>query len=110
MITIKINENTNGYYIRSFGHSGYAPQGEDIVCAAVSAIMLHMAMISAEFSDGRLEEMREGYIRVFLPKNKITELIIEALESTLRTLTIRYGNYVTYCTEQGGDEKIKQSL
>ncbi len=110
MINIEISKEKNGYHITSSGHSGYAPQGEDIVCAAVSAIMLHMSMVSAEFPDGKLEEMREGYIRVFLPKNKTTELIIEALESTLRTLRIRYGEYVTHSIVQGGDEKNKESL
>ena len=110
MINIEISAEQNGYHITSAGHSGYAPQGEDIVCAGISAVMLHMAMVSAEFSDGELEEMKEGFIRVFLPKNKTTELIIKALESTLRTLQIRYGNYFMYCKVKGGDEKIKQSL
>lgn len=110
MINIEIYKEKNGYHITSLGHSGYAPQGEDIVCAAVSAIMLHMSMISAEFHEGKLEEMKEGYIRVYLPRNDTTELIIEALKSTLRTLGIRYGKYVSWCTVQGGDEKRKRSL
>ncbi len=40
MITIKLKRSPNGY-IRSFsatGHAGYAPEGSDIVCAAITAI------------------------------------------------------------------------
>lgn len=39
MIDIKINMKSGDMEIKVKGHAGYAPHGQDIVCAGVSAIL-----------------------------------------------------------------------
>lgn len=46
------------------GHAGYAPKGEDIVCAAVSALMLALAERLQERNMIREMVMRPGYMTI----------------------------------------------
>ena len=96
MIQVEIKESRDKYRITAKGHSGYAPEGEDIVCAAVSSIMLFVASASACLNDGELIDMESGLTDVRLPKNEETELIIEALKIAFDTMRIRYGQYINF--------------
>ena len=46
------------------GHAGYAPAGKDIVCAAVSALVLALAERLQEKNLVRELVMRPGYVRI----------------------------------------------
>ena len=46
------------------GHAGYAPTGKDIVCAAVSALVLALAERLQEKNLVRELIMRPGYVRI----------------------------------------------
>ena len=46
------------------GHAGYAPAGRDIVCAAVSALVLALAERLQEKNLVRELIMRPGYVRI----------------------------------------------
>lgn len=46
------------------GHAGYAPAGEDIVCAAVSALVLALAERLQEKNLVKELIMRPGYVRI----------------------------------------------
>lgn len=61
MITVKIRD---GNIIVS-GHAGKAPKGQDIVCAAVSAITLTLinGLQNVAKSDFR-EEIRDGFVKI----------------------------------------------
>ena len=96
MISVEIKESSDKYRITAKGHSGYAPEGEDIVCAAVSSIMLFVASASACLNDGELIAMKSGLTDVKLPKNEETELIIDALKIAFDTMRIRYGKYIKF--------------
>lgn len=39
MIRIRITRHRDGLDIHAVGHAGYAPRGEDIVCAGISALL-----------------------------------------------------------------------
>ena len=56
MITVTISRNAEELIVEVSGHSNYAPQGEDIVCAGVSALTL-MCANAAMLSDGKIEKM-----------------------------------------------------
>lgn len=43
MITIIYDEKEHDMILQASGHAGFAPKGQDIVCAAVSALMLSLA-------------------------------------------------------------------
>jgi uncharacterized protein YsxB (DUF464 family) len=39
MIRIRVTRRANGVEIHAVGHAGYAPRGEDVVCAGISALL-----------------------------------------------------------------------
>ena len=39
MIRIRVTEGEEGFILSATGHAGYAPRGQDIVCAGVSALL-----------------------------------------------------------------------
>ena len=39
MICIRITEREDGVELSAHGHAGYAPRGQDVVCAGVSALL-----------------------------------------------------------------------
>lgn len=43
MITIIYDEKGKDMSLQASGHAGYAPKGQDIVCAAVSTLMQSLA-------------------------------------------------------------------
>lgn len=43
------------------GHAGYAPAGQDIVCAAVSALMYALAGYLEETGQAARSDIRRGY-------------------------------------------------
>lgn len=108
MTNIEIQKNEKDFVVTASGHSGYAPEGIDIVCSAITSLMMFISSASA-CAGGKLEEMRSGYTRIRLQRNEKTELIIEALIMTLDTMRTRYGKYIktSVC---GGDEKNSRSI
>jgi len=102
MITITLDRSPNGL-IRSFtasGHAGYAPEGSDIICAAVTAI--------AATTIGSLQDlaklnityrMDDGYITCSLPDFKsmdpdrfqVAKTLMEAMAIGCRQIEHSYG-------------------
>ena len=84
------------------GHAEYSEKGEDIVCAAISALSMHtlnglsdVVGISVGF------EVREAYLECILPDNLSTEVaksakvLLDALYLSLDNLQKQYGKYIT---------------
>ncbi len=95
MINIELKESEKEFCFTVSGHAGYAPAGEDIVCAGVSSAMLFIASFVI-VTEGRIVEMKPSYSQVILSKNELTELIAEAAKSAFETMTVRYGKYVNF--------------
>ncbi|WP_406677912.1 ribosomal-processing cysteine protease Prp [Moorella sp. ACPs] len=83
------------------GHSGYRPKGEDIVCAAVSALA-QTAVLSLK---DHLEEeprvsIREGFLECRLPAclspagQEKARVILKTIETGLNAIATDYGDYV----------------
>ena len=83
MIRITIEKSSDSYVsFRSCGHAGYAPAGEDIICAAVSALVITAVNSIETFTDDSMElEEGEGYVffRLDSPVSKETRLLMDAL-------------------------------
>ncbi|NMB34817.1 MAG: ribosomal-processing cysteine protease Prp [Firmicutes bacterium] len=110
MIKIKVRRdgrgNPIGLEIR--GHALFAPQGGDIVCAAVS--ILAQTVVFALKDLVRLDfpaKIKEGYLSVSAPaameKKKADKffLLMETMLLGLREIAFSYPDYVDY-TERGG--------
>ena len=111
MIGIYIVRNNNGK-IDGFevsGHSGYANKGEDIVCAAVSAIVQTAVMgIYDVISIDIIYTQRDGYAKFELPseltleQKRAAHVILETMFVGLKSIEMQYGSFV-FIEESGGD-------
>lgn len=70
MITITVKREDGIYRsFRSEGHSGYADEGSDIICAAVSALSVNaLNSIESLTGDTVKDEAREGYLYAEFPE------------------------------------------
>ena len=81
------------------GHSGYADYGEDVVCAAVSAIA-QTALMGLQKYCGRVEYERNdkrGYLSFVVPVGKEDEIaqgIVETAVIGLKDVASGYGTFV----------------
>ena len=97
MIQVQIVKE-NGHY-RKFsidGHAGYADSGEDIVCAAVSALVINAINSIEKFTeDGYTCDCKDGVIQnweftaLVSPE---TDLLMDSLILGLETIQKSYGN------------------
>ena len=84
------------------GHTGFGEAGEDIVCAAVSALcqaalngLTDVIGISAGF------EVREGYLECVIPEmlsenqRRDADILLNTLVLSLKDLEEQYGDYIT---------------
>lgn len=103
MIHVTVYKNSEQEYtaFRCLGHAGYAPAGEDIVCAAVSALVINtinsIEMLVSDLFDletdsisGQIDfSLQEGY-------SKESLLLIRSLVLGLQGIQKSYGkNYIT---------------
>jgi uncharacterized protein YsxB (DUF464 family) len=95
MINIELKGTEKEYCLKVRGHSGYAPIGEDIVCAGVSALVLNFASFTVVVG-GKIIEMKPAYSEIILQRNKHSELIAETFKNSFETMTVRYGKYIKF--------------
>ena len=84
----------DGQYIslEVVGHANYAEHGQDLVCAAVSAIVTG-GFNAFNDSDIKSIELKEGYAFVEVNLNKGQE-VLKVLEIQLKTLEESYPKYI----------------
>lgn len=103
MICIYINRCQDGR-IRQFkvlGHSDYAEEGKDIVCAAVSAIVQTAAMGINDIADIDMEySQEEGHVSLSLPKDlspqqaRDAHVILETMLIGIKSIELQYSSFV----------------
>ena len=101
MITITVKKR-NGSYLDflSRGHAGYAEEGQDIVCAAVSALIITTVNSLDEFTEEKIEVGEDdGYVSIHFKTNPNTErgkLLMDSLILGLTEIEHSYNNrYLT---------------
>lgn len=64
MITVTVTKKNNAYTeFTSSGHAGYAEEGQDIVCAAVSALVINTVNSLEVLTHDRISaEEKDGYV------------------------------------------------
>jgi len=102
MINVSIVKDKDGF-IWGFeinGHSGYAAQGSDIVCAGVSALAYTAVGAITEMVNVGEWEQRDGYMKFSVPKKVSIEkkstikTILEAIVIGLKQIELSYEGYV----------------
>ena len=97
MINITVKKR-NGSYLDflSRGHAGYAEEGQDIVCAAVSALIITTVNSLDEFTDEKIEVGEDdGYVSIHFKTNPNTErgkLLMYSLILGLTEIEHSYNN------------------
>jgi len=96
MITV-VAEKKDGSYrtFRSSGHAGSGPEGYDIVCAAVSALVITAANSLEAFTGDAFEaETRDGYVCLSFPEplSKEAGLLLDSLLLGLTSIEEEYGS------------------
>ena len=87
MIKIKARKDKKYLYLTATGHADFNP-GNDIVCAAVSALLCTLA----EVADGAVLASGEADIMLF--KTKESEAVFRAIVSGLKKIAEVYGAHV----------------
>ena len=94
MITIKVRKK-NGTYEEfiSSGHAGYAESGQDIVCAAVSALIITTVNSLDKFTEDEFQlKEDDGFVSIRF-KNVLSEKGNLLMDSLLLGLTEIAGSY-----------------
>lgn len=96
MITVEIRK-SNGEYVgfSSKGHAGYAEEGYDIICAAVSVLTVNTINSIEKFTDDAFKaEAADGMVRwkfTELPLSKEAKLLMDSLVLGLKDIQENYG-------------------
>lgn len=96
MITVEIRKSGEEYTgFSSKGHAGYAEEGFDIICAAVSALTVNTINSIEQFTEDAFKaEAADGMVRwkfTELPVSKETTLLMDSLVLGLENIQETYG-------------------
>ena len=96
------------YSMRVEGHAGYAPRGQDIICAGASALYgaLVSALYAAEKSGkGALKIEEDEHYIVFKPASNEEEIatIFDTVWQGYLLLAGKYGDYLVAIKEEDQD-------
>ena len=96
---------------RITGHAGYADEGDDIICSAVSMLVINtincIEAFTTEKFDYSADNENGGYIDFSLPdikkggKNHDVELLLETMLYGLNNIEKEYSQYIKIIDEGG---------
>ena len=91
---IKINISKDEITIK--GHSGYAEEGFDIVCASVSSISITTVNALLSIDEGCIEYVeKDGYLNIKIKKyNEVIDKLINNMIDLLKELENEYKKYI----------------
>ena len=90
---------TKGFIIE--GHSGYAEEGSDVICASVSSAAYMAANTLTEIVGAQADiNVDDGYLKLMIKSTtEKTEIILQGLELHISTLAQDYDEYIL-CDEK----------
>lgn len=90
----EVKRHSGGITVR--GHAGFAPHGQDIVCAAVSTLVQNMVFSISELTEDKiLYDMRPGLVEIkYGNLSKEANLLVDSFFIGIRTLADIYPSNV----------------
>lgn len=88
------------------GHSGYADKGEDIVCAAISALSQSVVIGLEEVLYIKSDYgIKDGFLHMSLKDNSIqdiekSQVLLKTFFKSLKSISISYVKYITIQIEE----------
>lgn len=96
MIKVSIKKTNSINEIRIDGHSGYDEMGKDIVCAAVSSIVITTVNAILKIDEKSLEYVQDESLTITIKKHtKTIDLLIENMLDMLRELEEQYSENIS---------------
>lgn len=92
MITVRIYETEEENIIKLEGHAEYAPKGEDIVCAAVTGMVILTDEICSELNG--ISIIAEGKAKFKFIKSYESERFIYNFSNAIEKIADEYGDYI----------------
>ena len=96
MITVTIHRSKDSYTgFKVIGHAGYAEEGYDIVCAAVSVLVVNTVNSIETFTDDKFAAREDDGIVELLLEGRVsdkTTLLLDSMILGLRDIQTQYGN------------------
>ena len=113
MICITVTESDGEYIsVESNGHAGYAEEGQDIICAAVSALIVNTVnSVETLTEDLIISEAGDGYVYFSFPNgySESTALLVKSLLLGLESIRRDYGaQYLEIAFKNGRDSESKR--
>lgn len=98
MINISVAHNEDNCSIVIEGHAGYAESGKDIICAAVSALYLHLMNSIAELTNATGAEYLHGDSHLYCINSLdlIADAFITAFQHSCKSIAEENPEYVRY--------------
>jgi len=92
------------------GHAGYAEEGADIVCSAVTILVFNTVNAIESLTDAgftcETDEKKGGFIKVMLPDEKMgttnhdAQLLLQAMVLGLKDIEKEYNSYIILNDEE----------
>ncbi len=105
MIAVTIYQNHSGQYVRihCIGHAGFAKPGEDIICAAVSVLVINTLNAIEAFTNEVFEtetDQASGLIDIRFqhPSSHDAKLLLDTMVLGLQAVQDQYGTDYTLLT------------
>lgn len=99
MTKVTIHKNKSGDYLgfRCEGHAGYAKRGEDIVCAAISVLVINTINSLEELTNEPMQVVTDeaaGKIRCTFqkPLRETSRVLMDSLTLGLQRIQAQYGD------------------
>lgn len=80
--------------VQAKGHSGYAPAGEDIVCAGVSALLQALKLGLEELAGHELGSIEDGFLACPVGPEPKAQFLAQVIELSLSELAKTYPKYL----------------
>lgn len=113
MVKVKINRNSKSkiYGFELSGHADFSDNGDDIICSAVSILVINTINAIETFTNEEFrtdaDEIEGGFIKYALPliksgqENHDVELLLETMLLGLNNIENEYGCYIKINDEGG---------
>lgn len=95
MILVKVSEDKKNTSVIVSGHSGIADKGEDILCAAVSALAQGTVIgLKNVLKEKITIEKNDGYLYFRVRKNASSDILIETFKESIKDLVSQYPKHL----------------
>lgn len=86
------------YKVKSIGHAHYAPPGQDIVCAAVSAVLTGLMHEVSRYTTKADYKADSGDAELEIKPNEQTQILMEYACNTLAAIAESYPDNIRVIT------------